>query len=74
MDDSNFWVGNAEAPDTYALIGLLGSGGEGRGLARRPATVRWGPVPRAVGDRVPGDALSDRGRVGWHGREVSEAG
>ena len=30
-------------------------------------------VLRAVGDRVTGDALSDRGRVGWHGRELSEA-
>jgi hypothetical protein len=38
--------------------------------------VTRGPVVkvlRAVGDRGPGDALSDRGRVGWHGRELSEA-
>lgn len=29
MPDDGFWVGTATAPDTYRLVALLGSGGEG---------------------------------------------
>ena len=28
-DETDFWVGPAEAPDTYLLVGILGGGGEG---------------------------------------------
>ena len=28
-DEADFWVGPAEAPDTYLLVGILGGGGEG---------------------------------------------